>query len=381
MSDCHTLSDCNARYSDRVASVALSLATGIGPRLQASLLSRFGSCRAVLSQPKEMLLQAEGIGEKTANAILDAQLLHQADEMILQCSRLGVEILLHGEDAGYPRRLREICDAPQVMYRRGLLLPQDELAVAIVGSRRCSTYGRRHAERLASQLSRAGLTIVSGLARGIDLAAHQGALSAGGRTLAVLPGGVTTVYPPEHDKLAQEISEQGAVLSEMPLNQRILPGLFPQRNRVISGLCLGVIVIEAARNSGALYTARHALEQGREVLALPGPVDSLASAGCHELIRDGVTLVRHADDVLEALGPLPGPANPAKNVTVHTPRELNLNAIESAVLNQITLDPVSIDEVLRTTRAESSQVLATLTVLEVRRLIRRLPGNFVIRYS
>ncbi|MEI7698360.1 MAG: DNA-processing protein DprA [Planctomycetia bacterium] len=381
MSDCVTLSDCNERSSDRVASVALSLATGIGPRLQASLLSRFGSCRAVLSQPKQMLLQVEGIGEKTADAILDAQLLHQADEMILQCSRLGVEILLHSEDAGYPRRLREICDAPQVIYRRGMLLPQDELAVAIVGARRCSTYGRRHAERLAAQLSRAGLTIVSGLARGIDLAAHQGALTAGGRTLAVLPGGVTTVYPPEHDKLAQEISEQGAVLSEMPLNQRILPGLFPQRNRVISGLSLGVIVIEAARNSGALYTARHALEQGREVLALPGPVDSLASAGCHELIRDGVTLVRHADDVLEALGPLPGPANPAKNVTVHTPRELNLNAIESAVLNQITLDPVSIDEVLRTTRAESSQVLATLTVLEVRRLIRRLPGNFVVRYS
>jgi DNA processing protein len=215
----------------------------------------------------------------------------------------------------------------------------------------------------------------------VDWRAHQGALTAGGRTLAVLPGGVTTVYPPEHDTLAREISEQGAVLSEMPLNQRILPGLFPQRNRIISGLCLGVIVIEAARNSGALYTARHAVEQGRDVFALPGPVDSLASAGCHELIRDGVTLVRHADDVLAALGPLPSPASPSTSVTIHSPRELNLNAIESRVLNQITLQPVPIDEVLRAMSAESSQVLATLTVLEVRRLVRRLPGNLVVRYS
>jgi DNA processing protein len=167
----------------------------------------------------------------------------------------------------------------------------------------------------------------------------------------------------------------------MPLNQRILPGLFPQRNRIISGLCLGVIVIEAARNSGALYTARHAVEQGRDVFALPGPVDSLASAGCHELIRDGVTLVRHADDVLAALGPLPSPASPSTSVTIHSPRELNLNAIESRVLNQITLQPVPIDEVLRAMSAESSQVLATLTVLEVRRLVRRLPGNLVVRYS
>lgn len=366
---------------EKLAAVALSLAPGVGPRLQSCLLQRFQSCHAILNQTRDELLQVDGIGEKTADAILASDLRARAADMIRQCATEGVEILLHGESGSYPQRLREICDAPRVLYQRGVLLPQDALAVAIVGSRRCSTYGRRHAERLAAQLSRSGLTIVSGLARGIDVAAHQGALTAGGRTLAVLPGGVTTVYPPEHDTLAREISEQGAVLSEMPLNQRILPGLFPQRNRIISGLCLGVIVIEAARNSGALYTARHAVEQGRDVFALPGPVDSLASAGCHELIRDGVTLVRHADDVLAALGPLPSPASPSTSVTIHSPRELNLNAIESRVLNQITLQPVPIDEVLRAMSAESSQVLATLTVLEVRRLVRRLPGNLVVRYS
>lgn len=366
---------------EKLAAVALSLAPGVGPRLQSCLLQRFQSCHAILNQTRDDLLQVDGIGEKTADAILASDLRARAADMIRQCATEGVEILLHGESGSYPQRLREICDAPRVLYQRGVLLPQDALAVAIVGSRRCSTYGRRHAERLAAQLSRSGLTIVSGLARGIDVAAHQGALTAGGRSLAVLPGGVTTVYPPEHDTLAREISEQGAVLSEMPLNQRILPGLFPQRNRIISGLCLGVIVIEAARNSGALYTARHAVEQGRDVFALPGPVDSLASAGCHELIRDGVTLVRHADDVLSALGPLPSPASPSTSVTIHSPRELNLNAIESRVLNQITLQPVPIDEVLRAMSAESSQVLATLTVLEVRRLVRRLPGNLVVRYS
>ena len=366
---------------EKLAAVALSLAPGVGPRLQSCLLQRFQSCHAILNQTRDELLQVDGIGEKTADAILASDLRARAADMIRQCATEGVAILLHGESGSYPQRLREICDAPRVLYQRGVLLPQDALAVAIVGSRRCSTYGRRHAERLAAQLSRSGLTIVSGLARGIDLAAHQGALTAGGRTLAVLPGGVTSVYPPEHDHLALEISEQGAVLSEMPLNQRILPGLFPQRNRIISGLCLGVIVIEAARNSGALYTARHAVEQGRDVFALPGPVDSLASAGCHELIRDGVTLVRHADDVLAALGPLPSPASPSTSVTIHSPRELNLNAIESRVLNQITLQPVPIDEVLRAMSAESSQVLATLTVLEVRRLVRRLPGNLVVRYS
>ena len=187
------------------------------------------------------------------------------------------------------------------------------------------------------------------------------------RNVTSSPSGVKTIYPPEHKDLADEVSQQGALLSEMPLDQRPLPGLFPQRNRIISGICLGVIVVEATRSSGALYTARHALEQGREVFALPGPVDSLASEGCHDLIRDGVTLVRNVDDVLSELGPLSVPSTQSASVTIHSPRELVLTVQETEVLNQISSQPTPIDEILRACagRMESSRVLATLTVLEI----------------
>jgi len=363
-----------------VALVALSLASGIGPKLQSALLGKFGTASNVLSQSAETLMTADGIGPKSAMSIIRPDLLDEARGLLRECRELNVDVLdqLHPE---YPQRLREICDSPTVLYRRGVLLPQDELAIAIVGSRRCTAYGRRHSERLAASLSRAGFTIVSGLARGIDVAAHRGALQAGGRTLAILASGVKEIYPPEHKDLAEEISQQGALLSEMPLYQRPLPGLFPQRNRIISGICLGVIIIEATRNSGALYTARHALEQGREVFALPGPVDSLASEGCHDLIRDGVTLVRHVDDVLRELGPLPMPSVQSRDVTIHSPRELVLNPQESEVLNHISTQPIAIDDVLRACSMESSRVLATLTVLEMRRLVRRLPGNSYVRHD
>ena len=363
-----------------VALVALSLAAGIGPKTQTTLLQQFGTACGVLAQPEDVLLKVHGIGPKTAGSILSRSLLTEARLLLNECHALEIDVLdqFHRD---YPQRLHEICDSPTVLYRKGVLLPQDELAIGIVGSRRCTAYGRRQAERMAAALSRAGFTIVSGLARGIDAAAHRGALKSGGRTLAILASGVKTIYPPEHKELADEISQQGALLSEMPLEQRPLPGLFPQRNRIISGICLGVIVIEATRSSGALYTARHALEQGREVFALPGPVDSLASEGCHELIRDGVTLVRNVDDVLSELGPLPVPSTQSSSVTIHSPRELALTAQESEVLNHIGSQPVSIDEILRGCKIESSRVLATLTVLEMRRLVRRLPGNAYVRHD
>jgi DNA processing protein len=371
----------NPEFSDElVALVALSLAAGIGPKLQSALLEHFGTASDVLSQPKDVLLTVNGIGPKTATSITDKGLLDEARALLQECRALDVDVL-DQQHRDYPQRLKEICDPPTVFYRKGVLLPQDELSIGIVGSRRCTAYGRRQAERMAAALSRAGFTIVSGLARGIDAAAHRSALKSGGRTLAILASGVKTIYPPEHDELAEEISQQGALLSEMPLNQRPLPGLFPQRNRIISGICLGVIVIEATRNSGALYTARHALEQGREVFALPGPVDSLASEGCHELIRDGVTLVRNVDDVLSELGPLSVPSTQSSSVTIHSPRELVLNVQETEVLNQITSQPIGIDEVVRGCSMEPSRVLATLTILEMRRLIRRLPGNSFVRHD
>jgi DNA processing protein len=191
--------------------------------------------------------------------------------------------------------------------------------------------------------------------------------------------GLGEIYPTEHADLADEIVKQGALLTENKLLQPPLPGLFPQRNRIISGMVLGVIVVEAARNSGALHTVRHAMEQGREVFAVPGRIDSLASAGCHDILRDGATLVRDVQDVLQALGPLMAPVVTATDQMILTPRELNLDDQERRVLNLVTIDPIAVDDVLRTAGLEASRVLATLTVLEMRRLVRRVPGGQVCR--
>jgi DNA processing protein len=357
-----------------LAALRLSLISGVGPRTQQSLLARFTTPQGVFDAPEEALLDVEGIGPKLAAAILAARHSRSAEREWERCRELGVELIPRGGPR-YPRPLDEICDPPGILFCRGVLEPRDELAIGIVGSRRCTHYGRQQAEKLAGALARAGLTIVSGLARGIDAAAHEGALAAGGRTVAVLGTGLDRIYPPEHLELARRITTQGALLAESALDQAPLPGLFPQRNRIISGLSLGVIVIEATRNSGALHTVRHAVEQGREVFAVPGRIDSLASEGCHDILRDGATLIRHADDVLQALGPLVAPVTSGNGQTVRSARELTLDPQERAILELVPRDPVPIDEILRAATIETSRVLATLTVLEMRRLIRRLPGG------
>jgi DNA processing protein len=357
-----------------LSALRLSLIAGVGPRTQQSLLARFVTPQAVFEAPEVALLDVEGIGPKLAAAILAARHGRSAEREWERCRELGIDLILRGS-ADYPRPLAEICDPPGVLYCRGRMEPRDELAVAIVGSRRCTVYGRQQAEKLAGALARAGLTIVSGLARGIDAAAHQGALAAGGRTIAVLGTGLDRIYPPEHVELARSVAAQGALLAETSLDQAPLPGLFPQRNRIISGLSAGVIVIEATRNSGALHTVRHAVEQGREVFAVPGRIDSLASEGCHDILRDGATLIRHVDDVLQALGPLVAPVRSAEGQTVRSGRELSLDPQEREILQLVTADPIHVDEVLRGATIETSRVLATLTVLEMRRLVRRLPGG------
>jgi DNA processing protein len=250
----------------------------------------------------------------------------------------------------------------------------------MVGSRRCTPYGARVAERLASALARTGFTIVSGLARGIDAAAHRGALSAGGRTIAVLANGLSQIYPPEHEELAAEVRSHGAVVTELPMYQGPLAGLFPQRNRIISGLSLGVIVVEAAPRSGSLSTAHHAMEQNREVFAVPGPVDSLASRGCHRLIRDGARLVETVEDILEELGPLVREVRTSVDeVPVRHPAELALSEQERSLLGQLDDRPTGVDELIVRTGLIASQVMATLSVLELKRLVRRLPGHQFVR--
>lgn len=360
------------------AALRLSLVPGVGPRLRKALLEHFSSPQAVLAAPPSELRRISGIGSKLSQVIARANETIDAQQEIEHCRRHGIEIVLETH-APYPRPLREIHDPPGLLFLKGQLLPQDEMAVAIVGSRHATQYGLAQAERLAGSLARAGLTIVSGLARGIDGAAHRGAIQAGGRTIAVLGSGLSNIYPPEHKGLAEEVIAHGALVSECPPRATPVAGVFPQRNRIISGLSLGVIVVEAALSSGALITARHAMEQGREVFAVPGRIDSRMSRGCHRLIRDGAKLVETADDVLEELSPLVAPTAKADGQTIHHPAELLLNEVEQQVLAAIQPHATSVDEVVVASGLATPQVLATLSVLEMRRLIRRLGGNSVLR--
>ena len=362
---------------DLVHTLRLSLVPGVGPRTRQALLERFGSPEAVLAAGPSELREVPGVGPKLTGRILAATEI-DAEEEIAVCREHGIRILTE-TDESYPRLLREIPDPPGVLFVAGTIEPQDALAVAIVGTRHASQYGLRQAERLAGSLARAGLTIVSGLARGIDAAAHRGALAAGGRTLAVLASGVLSIYPPEHAKLAQEVVASGALLSEAPSRAEPLSGAFPQRNRIISGLSLGAVIVEAGDRSGALITARHAMEQGREVFAVPGRVDERAARGCHRLIRDGAKLVETADDVLEELGPLVESLPRDDGQVVRHPAELMLNELEQKVLATVGTEPTSIDQIVATTGLPVHRVLSTVSVLEMRRLVRRLSGSTVAR--
>ncbi len=361
-----------------LARMRLNLVTGVGPRLQSLLLERFGSAAGVFRSSYDEKLAVEGLGQKLTSAISQSSLEAAREELDL-CREHSIQLLLSGS-ADYPTGLAEIPDPPPILYCRGALEPGDNIAVGIVGSRHCTAYGMQQAERFARTLAGAGVTIVSGLARGIDAAAHRGALDTGGRTIAVSATGLLQVYPPEHKDLAARIAEQGSVVSESPLRRGATTrGIFPQRNRIISGMSLGVLIVEASRQSGALHTARHAMEQGRDVFALPGRVDSAASQGCLDLLKDGAILARHPDDILEGLGPLITPVTTSSDNVVHTPRELKLNDQERELLNLITSDPQHLDEILALTQIETPRALATLTILEMKRLVRRLPGGQIIR--
>lgn len=365
--------------NDVVDSLRLWLVPGIGPRLFQSLIERFGSARAVLQAAPSELGEVPGIGAKLTRAICQAPSEADVAAELDRCRQQEVEVVSRTSD-GYPALLREIHDPPAILFQRGQWEPRDALAIAIVGSRHATHYGLDQAKRLAASLARAGLTIVSGLARGIDGAAHRAALEAGGRTIAVLGSGLGCIYPPEHASLADEVAAQGVLLTESPLAAQPMSGAFPQRNRLISGLSLGVIVVEASTHSGALITARHAGEQGREVFAVPGPVDSRMSRGCHRLLRDGAKLVETADDVLEELGPLAVAAPQAGGEPIRHPAELLLNELERQVLDAVSTQPTSIDAVVSTSGLPAAQVLSTLSVLEMRRLVRRLGGSRVARW-
>jgi DNA processing protein len=353
--------------------VALHLVPGLGPRLTAALLEKFGSAGAVLRATPQQLSAVPHIGDKLSRDLHQAmRRLDLAAELAL-IDRHQVDVRALGTPA-YPPPLAKIPDPPQLLYMRGTWEERDANAVALVGSRQCSAYGRRAVERLAEGLVRAGFTIVSGLARGIDGAAHRAALKAGGRTLAVLAGGLSKIYPPEHTDLAKEVAAAGALMSEATIAMGPLADLFPARNRIISGLCRGVVIVEAAERSGALITASRAGDQGRTVFAVPGPIDSAASAGTNELIRKGAILVRSAEDIIEELDGVAAVASPKR---VEPPA--GMDPTQQRIWDFLADPPKHVDEIARHLGVPVHELTGGLMVMEMKKMVRRLPGNMYER--
>ncbi len=355
----------------------LCLVPGVGPILRQRLLAAFGDAESVFAQTTQRLSQVDGVGSRVSASIVAARREVDIDAELARCSHHGIEVVLSLDD-DYPVRLREIPAAPDVLFYRGELSGEDELAVAIVGTRKATPYGRRQADRFAGVLADRGVTVVSGMARGIDAAAHRAVLARGGRTIAVLGSGLLQVYPPEHRELFEEIAQCGVVVSEYPPLRPPKSSTFPQRNRIISGLSWGVLVVEAARQSGALVTARHAVEQNREVFALPGSIEGGHYAGCHRLLRDGAQLVEAPEEILESLGPLPHPTE-HQGRSLQKPIELNLSDQERQILDAVRQDPTPVDLVIASCGLPAPRVLATLSILEMRQLVERVSGQFVVR--
>lgn len=366
------------RSDSPVQTLLLAMLPGIGPRTLTALVDAFGSPAKVLAASGPELACVPGVGPKLIHAIRTATHHVDVDSIIQWCDQHQARLVCQESD-GYPAMLDDLTDRPPVLFMRGAVVADDEIAVAIVGTRHATAYGLKQAEHLAHSLARAGVTVVSGMARGIDAAAHEGALRGGGRTIAVLGSGLGEIYPSEHQGLAEAIAADGAVISEYPPYAKPRGGMFPQRNRLIAGLALATLVVEAPDRSGALITARLAAEQNREVLAVPGPVTSRASRGCNQLIRDGAKLVQTVDDILEELGPVRQTVQTESGHQVRSGAELKLNEIERQVLDAIDATSTPIDQVIDNSGLSAQRVIAVISVLEMRRLIRRLSGQYVSR--
>ncbi len=341
-------------------------ASGLAPQRQLKLLEAFGSASAIFEAPDDELQAVEGIAAVHVRKLREAQQQVDVDAALAALEKIGAWLLPITAEQ-YPRLLREIPDPPPLLYVQGELREED--CIAIVGTRKCTPYGRQVARRLAYDLAARGLCVVSGMALGIDAEAHRGALEAGGRTIAVLGSGPDVTYPRQHAELREQIAASGAVLSEFFLGAEPTRERFPQRNRIISGLSLAVVVVEAPRGSGALITARLAAEQGREVFAVPGDVTRAESQGCNELIRDGAGLVQTASDVIEGLGlslvevvSAPAAASAARP---------DLPPDQAAVYQALQGGNKTVDEIVAETGMETAQVMAALMLLEVRGLVRR----------
>ncbi len=337
------------------------------------VLKVFGSAERAWHATNSELVECLGITAEKARSIADARSRIDLAAESRKMDRLGVEMLIVN-DPDYPATLRET-DGPAIFFQ-GDLVRRYECAVAMVGSRKASLYGREFAFELAGKLSELGITIVSGLARGIDSAAHRGAVSAKGGTIAVLGCGLDVIYPPENKGLYKEISEKGSVISEYPLGTLPFSYNFPARNRIISGLSDGVIIVEASERSGAIITADFALDQGREVMVVPGSVKSSVSKGCHKLIKQGACLVDSIDDVLQILGL--DLRTEAKEAQAKHLSEVEITWEEQAVLDYLEWDPKRIDQIVQAVSFDASQVACLLTILELKGLIKQdMGGNYL----
>jgi DNA processing protein len=350
--------------------VGLNLVKGIGSVRFKALLDVFGNPEAAWNASPEALIQA-GLSQKIVESFQRVRKGVSLDQIWDRLQSLGVDVLTW-DDGGYPRHLKEIDQPPPVLYVRGSLIPEDEWSVAIVGTRRVTAYGRQVAEEVATTLAQNGVTIVSGLARGVDSIAHQAAINAGGRTLAVLGNGVDIVYPPENRHLATQIMEHGALVSDYALGTQPDGINFPPRNRIISGLSLAVIIVEAGETSGALITASFAAEQGRDVFAVPGNINAPQSQGTNRLIRDGAQPLINPQDVLEALN--------LTMVTEHRAVRVALpsDPIESRLYKLLSQEPMHVDEIRAQAEMPIETVSATLAMMELKGMVRQVGGmNYI----
>lgn len=362
---------------DRFYWIALASAEGVGPVLFRRLLERFGAPERVLVASKNDLNGIRGMSDQVAAAICGDACRRFAEA---ECRRLDQRVdirLITFLDADYPRRLFEIGAPPPLLYLLGEI-PAWDPALAVVGSRRATRTGLKAAEELSNKAAQAGLTVVSGLARGVDTAAHRGALEGGGVTVAVLGCGVDIPYPPENRELAERIACSGCLLSEFPLGTQPLAEHFPRRNRIISGLSRGVLVVEAAQQSGSLITARYALDQGREVLAVPGPINVASCRGSNGLIKQGAVLVDSVEDILDALGLESVAATVQSEVTtgLQTAPRHPLTPREAQVYELLAQGPRQLDEITTALELTAAEVSAMVLGLELKGLLVQLPGSY-----
>lgn len=364
---------------DTEALVALNMLPHIGPVRVRRLQDHFGSASAILSASRDQLLHVQGIGEAAAEAIAGWEKSVDLAAELKRCAEYGCSIVT-GLQENYPPLLREIYDPPIVLYVKGTLAARDKNSVAIVGSRMTTHYGMNVGRKLAYQLAYVGVTVVSGGARGIDTAAHQGAINGKGRTIAVLGSGINIVFPPENAALFEKIAENGAVMTQFPFNRPADKQSFPIRNRIVAGMTLGTVVVEANLTSGALITANMATEAGRQVFAVPGSIDSPRSKGCHDLIKKGAKLCEGIEDILSEFEYLFPPTNrPASPSETGVLPGLELPENEQLVYQTIGHEELSIDDVIAACGLPTSAVSVALLSLEMKRLIKQLPGRRYLR--